>query len=188
MGFILCGVSLLTMTTISVDRFAALHYHMRYVTIVTTPRVVYALIICGFCLLLPQVFTSGIGLTILWCRLLVLVFFFWYHRFLISESSRLLINIISTFTFNIRLCKVQPLQMLHTLHDWREVLSTPWYFICLWFCAIFPSWFRCVCTQLQTRIGRAFGILQTLLYSWTHLSIQFCTAGVLENFGCQLFR
>lgn len=41
----MCGVSLLTMTTISVDRFAALHYHMRYVTMVTTPRVVYTLII-----------------------------------------------------------------------------------------------------------------------------------------------
>ena len=40
-----CGVSLCTMTTISLDRFAALHYHMRYVTMVTTTRVVYALVI-----------------------------------------------------------------------------------------------------------------------------------------------
>ena len=37
-----CGVSLWTMTAISVDRFAALHYHMRYVSIVTTSRVLYA--------------------------------------------------------------------------------------------------------------------------------------------------
>ena len=40
MAFILCGVSLVTLTAISVDRFAALHYHMRYVTLVTIPRVV----------------------------------------------------------------------------------------------------------------------------------------------------
>ena len=39
-----CGVSLCTMTTVSLDSFAALHYHMRYVTMVTTTRVVYALV------------------------------------------------------------------------------------------------------------------------------------------------
>ena len=39
-----CGVSLWTMTAISIDRFAALHYHMRYVSIVTTSRVLYALV------------------------------------------------------------------------------------------------------------------------------------------------
>lgn len=38
-GFTLCGVSLVTMTTISVDRFVALYYHMRYTTMVTTLRV-----------------------------------------------------------------------------------------------------------------------------------------------------
>ncbi len=39
--FSCCGVSLCTMTAISLDRFAALHYHMRYVTMVTTTRLVY---------------------------------------------------------------------------------------------------------------------------------------------------
>ena len=34
-----CGVSLLIITAISVDRFLALHYHMRYSTLVTIPRV-----------------------------------------------------------------------------------------------------------------------------------------------------
>ena len=38
-----CGVSLFTLTAISLDRFAALHYHMRYVTMVTTTRVIYTL-------------------------------------------------------------------------------------------------------------------------------------------------
>ena len=36
-----CGVSLLIITAISVDRFLALHYHMRYSTLVTIPRVRY---------------------------------------------------------------------------------------------------------------------------------------------------
>ena len=38
----LCGVSLGTMTTISVDRFLALHYHMRYPNLMTTKRAEYA--------------------------------------------------------------------------------------------------------------------------------------------------
>ena len=35
----ICGVSLWTMTAISVDRFLALHFHMRYATLVATTRV-----------------------------------------------------------------------------------------------------------------------------------------------------
>ncbi|XP_078345380.1 melanocyte-stimulating hormone receptor-like [Oculina patagonica] len=45
MSFSSCGVSLCTVAAISLDRFAALHYHMRYVTIVTTTRVVYTLVL-----------------------------------------------------------------------------------------------------------------------------------------------
>ena len=43
-----CGVSLLIITAISVDRFLALHYHMRYPSLVTKPRVRYmiALVWC----------------------------------------------------------------------------------------------------------------------------------------------
>lgn len=41
-AFAACGVSLLTMTTISVDRFLALQYHMRYPNLMTTHRVMYA--------------------------------------------------------------------------------------------------------------------------------------------------
>ena len=44
-GPFLCGVSLLTITAITVDRFLALHYHMRYATLVTESRVKYVLII-----------------------------------------------------------------------------------------------------------------------------------------------
>ena len=41
----LCVVSLMTITAITVDRFLALHYHMRYATIVTESRVKYTLTI-----------------------------------------------------------------------------------------------------------------------------------------------
>ena len=38
----LCGVSLATMTAISVDRLLALHYHMTYPNLMTTKRAIYA--------------------------------------------------------------------------------------------------------------------------------------------------
>ena len=41
----LCVVSLMIITAITVDRFLALHYHMRYATLVTKSRVQYTLII-----------------------------------------------------------------------------------------------------------------------------------------------
>ena len=44
-GPFLCGVSLSTITAITVDRFLALHYHMRYASLVTESRVKYTLII-----------------------------------------------------------------------------------------------------------------------------------------------
>ena len=44
-GPFLCVVSLMTITAITVDRFLALHYHMRYTTIVTESRVKYTLIL-----------------------------------------------------------------------------------------------------------------------------------------------
>ena len=42
-GLYFCLVSLATVTAISVDRFIALHYHMRYATLVTHSRVRYTL-------------------------------------------------------------------------------------------------------------------------------------------------
>ncbi len=41
----LCVVSLLTITAITMDRFLALHYHMRYATLVTQSRVKFVLVI-----------------------------------------------------------------------------------------------------------------------------------------------
>ncbi|XP_078345463.1 melanocyte-stimulating hormone receptor-like isoform X2 [Oculina patagonica] len=41
MSYAACGVSLMTMAAISVDRFLALHYHMRYPSLMNTHRAIY---------------------------------------------------------------------------------------------------------------------------------------------------
>ena len=52
LGFLFCVASLWTMTAIGADRFIALHYHMRYSSIVTKSRVRYTMAmiwaICSF--------------------------------------------------------------------------------------------------------------------------------------------
>ena len=44
MGFAGFGVSLTTMTAITVDRFLALHYHLQYPNLMTTSRAIYTII------------------------------------------------------------------------------------------------------------------------------------------------
>lgn len=56
-GFVSCGVSLSTMAVISLDRFLALHYHVKYAEFMTRSRVISILItIWLFNFLLPCVY------------------------------------------------------------------------------------------------------------------------------------
>ena len=51
-SFAACGISLCTITTISVDRFLALHFHMRYPSLVTKSRTVHTIAIIWFLIFL----------------------------------------------------------------------------------------------------------------------------------------
>ena len=85
----LCVVSLMTITAITVDRFLALHYHMRYATLVTESRVKYTLIIIW----LISFLVSGIHhfgairLRKLYCRFVYRHLSFNFHIFLLQNLS-----------------------------------------------------------------------------------------------------
>ena len=84
-AFVLCGVSLCTMTAISVERFIALRYHMKYQSAVTTKwRVIYVSIII--------IWTSNI---------LFATFYFWEWTTYFSVAAvGICLNIsISTFSY-----------------------------------------------------------------------------------------
>ena len=51
-GFALCGISLATITAISIDRFIALQYHLRYVTLVTNSRVICSIVAASLIILI----------------------------------------------------------------------------------------------------------------------------------------
>ena len=82
-GYHFCGVSLLIVTALSVDRYLALHFHLRYTTVVTNSRVRYTVLIIW----LINYLCSG--------------FYFWndivYHLILAVLTGVCLV--ISTFTY-----------------------------------------------------------------------------------------
>ena len=82
-GYPFCGVSLLIVTVLSVDRYLALHFHLRYTTLVTNSRVGYTVLIIW----LVNFLSSG--------------FYFWndlvYHLILAVLTGICLV--ISTFTY-----------------------------------------------------------------------------------------
>ena len=88
MGFAGFGVSLTTMTAITVDRFLALHYHLQYPNLMTTSRAIYTIITIWFIITLfsfsilwsrsIQYFLAAFCNTI--CLLVCLVCFIKIHR------------------------------------------------------------------------------------------------------------
>ena len=82
-GYPFCGLSLLIVTALSVDRYLALHFHLRYTTLVTNSRVGYTVLIIW----LVNFLSSG--------------FYFWndlvYHLILAVLTGICLV--ISTFTY-----------------------------------------------------------------------------------------
>ena len=103
----LCRVSLMTIAAIAVDRFLALHYHMRYATLVTESRVKYTLVIIW----LIVFFLSG--------------FHFWrvrLYRFLAGVSV-IICLIISTFSY-IRIYRIVRRHQLDIHAQQRAVQSS----------------------------------------------------------------
>ena len=107
MGYSLCGVSFLTITAITVDRFLALHYHMRYATLVTESRVKYTLVILW---LISFVFS--------W-------FYFWNTRVhsLLTGIITIICLLICT-CFYIRIYRIVRRHLIH-IHAQQQAAQSP---------------------------------------------------------------
>ncbi|XP_078344532.1 histamine H2 receptor-like [Oculina patagonica] len=97
-GYPVCTASILTVTAITVDRFLALYYHMRYTTLITKSRVKYTLVIIwlisilvpGFDFWNTHVHSILVGLVIIAC---VIISTFCYIRiYLIVRRHQLQIH------------------------------------------------------------------------------------------------
>ena len=136
MFFLACGVSLFTMTAISVDRFLALRYHMRYSGLVTVKRALFT--IAGIWLVLVVLSC----LRIIWKRSLLFL--------AIVVGGIAICFFISTFSY-IRIYQIaqhhklairsqqQAIQRLsndatNVKQSTKSAINTLIYFICMIFC------------------------------------------------------
>ena len=133
--FLACGVSLCTMAAISLDRFLALHYHMRYPNLITEKRAVYAsatlwvigiLLSCfGFWKENVYFFTIAVGTTI--CLFVStfsyvrIYFFVRQHRLQIQVQQQAVENLNVEHNVNMETRK-------------KNAMNTFIYYICVVFC------------------------------------------------------
>ena len=139
MSFFLCGVSLTTITAISVDRLLALHYHTTYPNLMTTKRALYASASLWFVsILLPcltvwkwRVFNLFVGVYITICFVLssasyIKIYFIVRHHQIQIHAHQQAVN-----SFNISVNIPDSNNMIISK---KRALKTFIYFICMIFC------------------------------------------------------
>ena len=139
MSFFLCGVSLTTITAISVDRLLALHYHMAYPNLMTTKRALYASASLWFVsILLPcltvwkwRVFNLIVGVYITICFVLssasyIKIYFIVRHHQIQIHAHQQAVD-----SFNISVNIPDSNNMIISK---KRALKTFIYFICMIFC------------------------------------------------------
>ena len=94
----LCVASLMTITAITVDRFLALHYHMRYASLVTESRVKYTLILIwlisfllsGFAFWNPRVHNFVVAIVSIICLLICMASYIRIYCFIRRHQLEIL--------------------------------------------------------------------------------------------------
>jgi len=149
-----CGVSLCTMTAISLDRFFALHYHLRYPNLMTDKRAIctsltlWFLMFSASCLYVWNrtyariAFVPGIAIcflvsTVLYIRIYQIVR---RHQLLIHFQQQTVRNVSSDHNLNIARWK-------------RSALNTFIYYICMILC-YFPMFTGMVVLTIHSRLQR----------------------------------
>ena len=97
MRFAGCGVSLSTMTAITVDRFFALHYHLQHPNLMKTSRAIYIIITIRFIITLfsfsilwsPRIYYFLVAFFITICLLVCLVCFIKIYRIVIRHQLQI---------------------------------------------------------------------------------------------------
>ena len=97
MRFAGCGVSLSTMTAITVDRFFALHYHLQHPNLMTTSRAIYTIMtirciitLFSFSILWsPRIYYFLVAFFITICLLVCLVCFIKIYRIVLRHQLQI---------------------------------------------------------------------------------------------------
>ena len=188
MGFSMGGVSLSTMTAITVDRFLALHYHMQYPNLMTKSRAIYT-IITIWCIITLFSFSILWSLRIYYvlaafcitiCLLVCLVCFIKIYRIVrrhqlqIHVQQQAVENSIDTHEQQIR-------------QSTRSAKNIFIYFLAMILC--YSPFSIVVIISGFTGVDlKKNWLSHSLWYSWTRLSIHFCIVGVWPSSEWQFLK
>ena len=190
--FLVCGVSLCTMAAISVDRFLALHYHMRYPNLMTTKRAIYAIAVIwlidinvscfNFWSTKVSVFTVAVGIAI--CFLIST--YFYIRIYLIVRHHQLQIHAqqqaVQVFDAQNNLGMVQ---------SKKSAVNTFIYYICMILCyspvltyiitvSISPK-FWVKTWKLTATVAFMNSSINPLLYCWRNLELRAAVFKTLRD-------
>ena len=191
---IVCGVSLCTMTVISVDRFLALHYHMRYPNLMTEKRVLHI--------------SASIWFTVILLSCLSL----WHRSHTVLAVSIIICLLVCTVSY-IRIYQIvrchqlqiqaqqQAVQSLNTEHHLdmmrskKNALSTFIYYTCMILCyspmftyiliyAINPTLTSQMWTLTNTLVFMN-SCINPFLYCWRVRELRTAVFKTLQNISCK---
>ena len=200
MSVALCGVSLATITAISVDRLLALHYHMTYPNLMTTKRALYASASLWFVsILLPclTVWTSGVfnliaGVYITICFVLssasyIKIYFIVRHHQIQIHAHQQAVD-----SFNISVNIPDSNNMIISK---KRALKTFVYFICMTFCYLPFLSYSLLRATLIIGYEENWSFAETVvflnssvnpfLYCWCNREIRTSTVKVVRKMTCK---
>ena len=194
MSFFLCGVSLKTITAISVDRFLALHYHVTYANLMTTKRVIFASASLWFVsILLPclkEVWKSEVVFLIaavviticfvIWSASYIKIYFIVRHHQIQIHAQQQAVN-----SFNISVNIPDSNNMIISK---KHALKTFIYFICMIFCYL-PFLLSVIVYEENWAFAETVVYLNSsvnpFLYCWCNCEIRTSAVKVVRKMMCK---
>ncbi|XP_073259331.1 histamine H2 receptor-like [Porites lutea] len=200
MSFFLCGVSLTTITAISVDRLLALHYHMAYPNLMTTKRALYAsasLWFVSILLLCLKVWKSEVvfliaGVYITICLVIssasyIKIYFIVRHHQIQIHDQQQALN-----SFNIGVNIPDSNNMIISK---KHALKTFIYYICMICCYLPYLSYSLLRTTLVIGYDRNWSFVDTVvflnssvnpfLYCWCNREIRTSAVKVIRKMMCK---
>ena len=196
-GFVCCGVSLCTITAISLDRFLALHYHIKYAVFMTVSRARNILIVIWiYSILLPFIYTWSPKIyyeivTLALCLYLSISTFSYIriYRIVRHHQARIYAQQLA----------VQPNQeigdLLNVMRLKRSAMSTFVFYIFMIFCYM-PVFIEMSISLAQDRDQentQSFGTtavflnssINPILYSWRLAELRAAAVKTLQKLRCK---
>ena len=200
MSFFLCGVSLTTITSISVDRLLALHYHMTYPNLMTTKRALYASASLWFVSILSpcltvwkwRVFNLFVGVYITICFVLssasyIKIYFIVRHHQIQIHAHQQAVN-----SFNISVNIPDSNNMIISK---KHALKTFIYFICMICCYLPYLSYSFLRTTSVIGYEKNWSFAETVvflnssvnpfLYCWCNREIRTSAVKVVRKMMCK---